>query len=72
MSLVEGETYDGIARSQAIATVHAAMDAGITLFDTAPGYGRGTADEVLGGALREDGRRELSTNAVSRKLCRMS
>lgn len=57
MSLVEGETYGGIDRPQAIATVHAAMDAGITLFDTAPAYGRGAADSVLGEALR-DGRRE--------------
>lgn len=57
MSLVEGETYGGIDRPQAIATVHAALDAGITLFDTAPGYGRGAADAVLGEALR-DGRRD--------------
>ena len=42
----------------AIATVHAALDAGITTFDTADVYAGGRAEELLGGALagtrRED------------------
>jgi aryl-alcohol dehydrogenase-like predicted oxidoreductase len=36
--------------------VHAAVDAGITYFDTAEGYGKGQSEEVLGKALK--GRRE--------------
>lgn len=32
--------------------VHAALDAGITLFDTAPNYGAGRCDQILGKALR--------------------
>lgn len=40
----------------AVATVHAALDAGITVFDTAGRYGDGRAEEVLGKALR--GRRD--------------
>lgn len=51
MSLVEGDTHAGVDRAQAIATVRAALDVGINCFDTAPGYGAGAADEVLGEAL---------------------
>jgi len=36
--------------------VHAALDAGITYFDTAEGYGKGKSEEVVGKALK--GRRE--------------
>ena len=41
------------------AAIHAALDAGVTLFDTAPSYGNGHAEELLGDALR--GRRERAT-----------
>jgi aryl-alcohol dehydrogenase-like predicted oxidoreductase len=37
-------------RAQAIETVHAALDAGITLIDTAPGYGDGNSEEIVGQA----------------------
>ncbi len=43
-------------RSQAIETVHAALDAGINLIDTAPGYGDGNSEAIIGEALA--GRRE--------------
>ena len=42
----------GIARDQAIRCVHAALDHGINLFDTANQYGGGEAERVLGEALR--------------------
>jgi aryl-alcohol dehydrogenase-like predicted oxidoreductase len=42
----------GIARDQAIRCIHAALDHGITLFDTANQYGAGAAERVLGEALR--------------------
>jgi len=42
----------GIAREQAIHCIHAALDHGITLFDTANQYGAGEAERVLGEALR--------------------
>ncbi|HVU44750.1 MAG TPA: aldo/keto reductase family protein [Terracidiphilus sp.] len=42
----------GIARDQAIRCIHAAIDHGITLFDTANQYGAGEAERVLGEALR--------------------
>jgi aryl-alcohol dehydrogenase-like predicted oxidoreductase len=41
----------GIARDQAIRCIHAALDHGITLFDTANEYGAGEAERVLGEAL---------------------
>jgi len=42
----------GVAREQAIRCIHAALDLGITLFDTANQYGAGEAERVLGDALR--------------------
>jgi 1-deoxyxylulose-5-phosphate synthase len=42
----------GIARDQAIRCIHAALDCGITLFDTANQYGAGEAERVLGEALK--------------------
>ncbi len=42
----------GIAHDQAIRCIHAALDHGITLFDTANQYGAGEAERVLGEALR--------------------
>ncbi len=42
----------GIAQDQAIRCIHAALDHGITLFDTANQYGAGTAEQILGEALR--------------------
>jgi 1-deoxyxylulose-5-phosphate synthase len=43
-------------RATAIACIHAALDLGITLFDTANMYGAGEAERVLGEALRSSGR----------------
>jgi aryl-alcohol dehydrogenase-like predicted oxidoreductase len=42
----------GIGHEQAIRCIHAALDHGITLFDTANQYGAGEAERVLGEALR--------------------
>jgi aryl-alcohol dehydrogenase-like predicted oxidoreductase len=42
----------GIGREQAILCIHAAVDHGITLFDTANQYGAGEAERVLGEGLR--------------------
>lgn len=58
MSLCANATYDDIPVAQAIATVHAAIDAGINFFDNAPMYGQGEAERRLGLALK--GRRRDS------------
>ncbi len=42
----------GIGQQQAIRCIHAALDHGIKLFDTANQYGAGEAERVLGEALR--------------------
>lgn len=39
--------------ADSIATIHAALDVDINLFDTAEGYGDGYSEEVVGKALRE-------------------
>ncbi len=45
-----GQVWGHTTRAEAIATVHAAVDAGITLLDVAPMYGRGEAEHVIGAA----------------------
>lgn len=37
-------------RAQAIKTIHAALDAGINMIDTAPGYGDGNSESIIGQA----------------------
>jgi len=45
-----GNVWGETTRDEAVATVKAAVDAGITLLDLAPGYGRGEAEMVVGEA----------------------
>lgn len=52
MSLSGNMTYADIPESQALATIDAALDAGINFFDNAPAYGDGEAERRLGNALR--------------------
>jgi aryl-alcohol dehydrogenase-like predicted oxidoreductase len=47
---------DFFQRGKSVRTVHAALDLGINLFDTANQYGAGKAEKVLGKALRTSGR----------------
>lgn len=51
------EFYGPTDEAEAIATIHAALDAGVTLLDTADAYGPFTNEELLGRALagRRDG-----------------
>ncbi len=51
-----GGQWGPVSESDAISTVHAAIDAGINLFDTADSYGPRRSEELLGKALRESGR----------------
>jgi aryl-alcohol dehydrogenase-like predicted oxidoreductase len=48
---MSGDRYGRIEDSEAVRTIHAALDQGITSFDTAPAYGGGHAEETLGAAL---------------------
>jgi D-threo-aldose 1-dehydrogenase len=47
-----GNLYTAVTEDDAHATVHAALESGWTLLDTAPHYGAGLAEERLGRALR--------------------
>ena len=48
---IGGWLWGGSDRQAAVAAVQAAVEAGITLIDTAPGYGLGLAEEIVGEAL---------------------
>lgn len=48
---IGGARYGASDDDEAIRAIHAALDAGITCFDTAPSYGNGHAEGVLGKAL---------------------
>lgn len=52
MSTVANPTYDGVADDEGIATIHTAIEAGINFFDTAPGYGDGASEDLLGRAMQ--------------------
>jgi len=45
-----GQVWGPTTREEALATVRAAWEAGVTFFDVAPSYGRGEAEVVLGEA----------------------
>jgi methylglyoxal reductase len=53
---IGGWMWGGTDETEAIKAVNAALDEGVTLVDTAPAYGMGRAEEILGRALR--GRRD--------------
>ena len=46
-----GSMWGGSRDEQSIATLHEALDRGINLIDTAPAYGFGHSEEVVGKAL---------------------
>src|SRR5437868_9142156 len=48
---IGGWMWGGTDEREAIDTVHAAIDRGITLIDTAPAYGFGRSEEIVGKAL---------------------
>ena len=58
--------WGGGAESEAIRTIHAALDTGVNLVDTAPVYGRGRVEEIVGRALSSSANR--GRIAVATKL----
>jgi aryl-alcohol dehydrogenase-like predicted oxidoreductase len=54
---IGGWMWGGTDETESIRTIHAALDRGITLIDTAPAYGFGRSEEIVGKALAEGGRR---------------
>ncbi len=49
---IGGNMWGGNERKDSIAAVHASLDNGVTSFDTAPFYGYGLSEEIIGEALR--------------------
>src|SRR5277367_5637238 len=54
---IGGWMWGGTDEAESIRTIHAALDRGITLIDTAPVYGFGRSEEIVGKAIAEGGRR---------------
>jgi aryl-alcohol dehydrogenase-like predicted oxidoreductase len=52
-----GWMWGGTDEVKSICTIHEALDRGITLIDSAPVYGFGRSEEIVGKALAEGGRR---------------
>src|SRR6266851_4665163 len=55
---IGGWMWGGTDEKECIRTIHAALDYGINLIDTAPIYGSGRSEEIVGEALRQHGDRE--------------
>ena len=65
--------YGAVADNESIEAIHAALDAGVNLFDTAAGYGMGHSEQVLARAVT--GRRDQIVIAtkfgkIGRASCR--
>jgi aryl-alcohol dehydrogenase-like predicted oxidoreductase len=61
---IGGWMWGGSDDNRAIHTIQAAVDQGITLIDTAPAYGFGRSEELVGRALEADGRRDRAIIAT--------
>ncbi|MFZ0522874.1 MAG: aldo/keto reductase [Candidatus Acidiferrales bacterium] len=55
---IGGWMWGGTDERESIRTIHAALDKGINLIDTAPVYGFGVSEEIVGKAIEEKGQRE--------------
>ncbi|MBS1802205.1 MAG: aldo/keto reductase [Acidobacteria bacterium] len=55
---IGGTEWGSVPEDVAIATILNAVERGINLIDTAPIYGRGRAEELIGKAMQQHGRRE--------------
>jgi aryl-alcohol dehydrogenase-like predicted oxidoreductase len=53
-----GVQWGGTDDNESIKTIHAALDLGVTLIDTAPAYGFGHSEKVVGRAIAERGGRD--------------
>ena len=55
---IGGTEWGAVSDDAAIATILSAVERGINFIDTAPIYGRGRAEELIGKAMQQHGRRE--------------
>ncbi len=61
------EFYEPVPEREAVATIHCALDLGMTLIDTSDMYGRGENERLVGRALRD--RRERAVLATKAGSC---
>ena len=64
---IGGWMWGGTDEKESIKTIHAALDEGITVIDTAPVYGFGRSEEIVGKAVQDYGGRDklfISTKAT--------
>ncbi len=59
---IGGWMWGGTDERESVAAIQASLDAGVTLIDTAPAYGLGRAEEIVGKAL--SGRRDKAVIAT--------
>lgn len=55
---IGGWMWGGTDEQESVKTLRGALDKGLNLIDTAPVYGFGTSEKIVGKALKEHGRRE--------------
>jgi aryl-alcohol dehydrogenase-like predicted oxidoreductase len=55
---IGGSMWGGTDEAQSVATIRSAVERGITLIDTAPAYGFGRSEEIVGKALAEGSLRD--------------
>jgi aryl-alcohol dehydrogenase-like predicted oxidoreductase len=65
---IGGWMWGGTDEAQSIRTIHEAFERGVTLFDTAPVYGFGLSEEIVGKALAQDARRKKALIATKAGL----
>lgn len=54
--------WSGMTDQEAVKLVHKALEEGVNFFDTAPGYGRGNSELLLGKAIKKERRDRLVIN----------
>jgi|PersoiStandDraft_1058852.scaffolds.fasta_scaffold09868_2 aryl-alcohol dehydrogenase-like predicted oxidoreductase len=64
---IGGWMWGGSDDQESIRTIQSALDRGITIIDTAPAYGFGHSEEIVGKALAEGGRRQ--SVVIATKVC---
>jgi myo-inositol catabolism protein IolS len=66
-AIAGGPVWGSQDKADSIATIHAALDAGVNFFDTAEGYGNGYSEKVLGRALKGRRQEAVIATKVSRR-----
>src|SRR6266566_6033977 len=65
---IGGWMWGGSNENDAVSTIHAALERGINLIDTAPVYGFGRSEEIVGKAIAEAGLRSRTLIATKAGL----